>query len=68
MKAMVLLTAALVTMAAGGFGVYQSGWFTAPAEAQPQGRTDDPLQSDAALRYKSNQGSSWRAVMCVRCD
>jgi hypothetical protein len=70
MKTMSLMAGALVALAAGGVGMHQAGWFAPQRgthiEARPQARVGDPLHSDAAMRYRTNQSTSWRMVMTVR--
>jgi hypothetical protein len=71
MKTMALLCAAAALMAAGGFSMHKAGWLKAQraprAEASRQAKADDPLHSDAAMRYRTNnQNTSWRLAMTVR--
>jgi hypothetical protein len=69
MKTMTLICAAALAMTAGGLGMHQAGWFATQrgghVEAR-QGKPGDPLHSDAAMRYRANQSTSWRLVMTVR--
>jgi hypothetical protein len=71
MKTIALLCAALAVMAAGGFSMHKAGWFKAQraprAEASRQAKAEDPMHSEAAMRYRTNnQGTSWRLAMTVR--
>jgi hypothetical protein len=71
MKTMTLMCAAVVAMAAGGLGMRQAGWFATPRGVHAETRSQvvkstDPLHSDAAMRYRTNQSTSWRLVMTVR--
>jgi hypothetical protein len=66
---MALVCAAMLSLTASGFSMHKAGWFTsrAPRQAEiPQVSQDDSGISEAAMRYRTNQTTNWRAVMSVR--
>jgi hypothetical protein len=70
MKTMALMCAAVMAMAAGGFGMHKAGWFATQHgcrnEARHQVKAGDPLHSDAAMRFRTCQNTNWRVAMTVR--
>jgi hypothetical protein len=69
MKTLVLVCAAMMAFTASAFGMHKAGWFSgkAPRHLETrQVRGNDPLHSDAALRYRQNQTTNWRLLMTVR--
>lgn len=70
MKTVILLCAAMLVMAAAGFGMYKAGWFYGQrhthGEARRQAKAADPLQSEEAMRFRTCQNTSWRVCMNMR--
>jgi hypothetical protein len=69
MKLMALVCVATLTFAASGLGMHRAGWFCGKAlcrEETREARCGDPVQSDAAMRFRQNQTTNWRLVMSIR--
>jgi hypothetical protein len=70
LKTLVLVCAAMTTCTASGLGMHMAGWFSgtscAEAPISQIKNADDPLQSDAAMRYRHNQTMHWRVIMTIR--
>ena len=67
MKTAILVCAALLTFSASAYGMCKAGWFSAKAKSEtPQVQCTDPMQSEAAMRYRTCQQTNWRLVMTVR--
>ncbi len=68
MKLLALVCAVTLTCTASAFGVHKAGWFGSadcPTET-PRAQSSDPLQSEAAMRYRTCQQTNWRSVMSLR--
>ena len=66
-KTTALVCAALLVFSASAYGMCKAGWFAGKAQPEvPQVRCTDPMQSDAAMRYRTCQQTSWRLLMTVR--
>ena len=45
----------------------KAGWFAGKPRSQAhQVRSDDPMRSEEAMRYRTCQQTNWRLVMTVR--
>ena len=67
MKTTALVCAALLMCTASAFGMCKAGWFAGkPQSAAPQASNHDPMRSEAAMRYRTCQQTSWRLAMTVR--
>ena len=67
MKTTALVCAALLTCTASAFGMCKAGWFGGkPHPEARQAHHSDPMQSEAAMRYRTCQQTSWRLAMTVR--
>jgi len=66
-KTTALVCAALLAFSASAYGMCKAGWFGRMAKPEaPQVHCTDPMQSEAAMRYRTCQQTSWRLVMTVR--
>ena len=75
MKKRGLFLVTVLSLVLSGFGMARAGWFAAPrgaraaaraAQAQRPARAFDPLNSEAAWRYRRGQASNWRTVSIYR--
>ncbi len=75
MKKRGLFLVTVLSLVLSGFGMAQAGWFSGPraaraaaraAQAQTPARAFDPLNSEAAWRYRRGQASNWRTVSIYR--
>jgi hypothetical protein len=64
-KSMVLVCAAMAALSASSFGSQVAGWLAARPQNSgviEQIRTRDPMNSEAAMRYRTCQQSTWRII------
>ncbi|MCI0461974.1 MAG: hypothetical protein L0Z62_33910 [Gemmataceae bacterium] len=75
MKQRSLFLATILSLLFSGICMARAGWFSdtkttrnAPRseQARSQARAFDPLNSQAAWRYRRGQASNWRTVMMYR--
>jgi hypothetical protein len=76
MKKRSLLLVTVLSLVLSGFGMARAGWFAAPrtsaraaaraTQAHTSGRAFDPLNTEAAWRYRRGQSSNWRTISIYR--
>ena len=65
-KTMALVCTAMLTFSVSGVGM-KAGWFGGKAAAVARHvQSTDPLNSEAAMRYRHCLHSSWRTALTVR--
>jgi hypothetical protein len=66
LKTLALVCAGMLTFSATGVGM-KAGWFGGKAQAEArQAQNSDPMNSEAALRYRQCLQTSWRTALTVR--
>ncbi len=71
MKRRGLFLVTLLTLVFSGMSMARAGWFHArpsnrAAQCRGQSKALDPMNSQAAWRYRHGQASNWRSVMLYR--
>jgi hypothetical protein len=75
MKQRGLFLVTVLSLVLSGFGMARAGWFCPPratraaaraAQAHAPARAFDPLNTEAAWRYRRGQASNWRTVSIYR--
>jgi hypothetical protein len=68
MKVLVLIGAAVLTCTASAYGMNLAGWMSpSPPPSQSACHPDeDPLSTEAAIRYRLNHNINWRCAMMIR--
>jgi hypothetical protein len=67
-KTMALVCAGMLTFSVSGLGL-KAGWFGGKSQASTEARHvqgGDPMNSEAAMRYRNCLQTSWRLALTVR--